>query len=96
MIAAGQNPDFICCDLIDEPMLLVYSARPAARQVALQRFGFPYALEGITLHIFDQADNPQRFLSILLDPPGQIFKGGRIKFQVSQRLLPVRFRPDAL
>ena len=96
MIAAGQNPNFICCDLIDEPVLLIYSARPATSQLALQRLGLTYALEGITLHVFDQADNPQCLLAILLDPPGQIFKGGRIKFQVSQRLLPEGFRPGAL
>lgn len=61
MVAASENPDFITRDLIDEPVLLIYPARPAACEVALERLRLPDAFEGIALHIFYQIDNPQRF-----------------------------------
>ncbi|MDT4898008.1 MAG: hypothetical protein QOH25_3085 [Acidobacteriota bacterium] len=70
MVTTRQNPDFICCDLVDKPVLLIYSSRPAACKFMLERFGLPNAFKWLTLDIFYQLNNPQSFLTILLDPPG--------------------------
>jgi hypothetical protein len=70
MIPAGENPDLVRRNLVDEAVLLIYASRPAAGQNALERFGLPDTFERVSLHVFDEGDDAQRLVSILLDPPG--------------------------
>lgn len=67
-------------------MFAIYSARPATREITLERLWLSNSMEGITLNVFDELDYTQGLAPILLYPPSQILKGSRIKFQASRRL----------
>ena len=76
MISAGENADFLCVHLIDEPMLVVGPPGPAVRACYTPKWillGFPY-----------QPNQSESLSTIVCDPPGEIFEGCRIKFQASQ------------
>jgi len=85
MISAGENPDLVLQDFIDQPIGVIDTAGPAAGKVVLQGFGLAGALERVTLHFLDQLDDAESFLAVLLNPPGQILEGCRVKFQVFHR-----------
>src|SRR6185312_179502 len=76
-------------------MLAINTARPATCQVMLQRFGFPHALKRIPLDRLDQLDDFEGFLTVLLNPPCQVFERGGIKFQASGGLHRRGFPPAA-
>jgi hypothetical protein len=40
MEPAGQNPDLVFQNLIDQPMFLIDTSRPTAGQLVLQGLGF--------------------------------------------------------
>ena len=92
MIAAGKDSDFVIEDLINNSMFLVDSSRPAALQFMFERLRFADSFEGITLDIFDEIDDAEGSLAILLNPPSQVFKSVRIKFQASHGLPQMEFR----
>ena len=96
MKSASENSDLILCDLIDEPVFLIYSTRPTTFQYMLQRFGLADSSKGIALNIFYEINNAQSLVAILLNPPGQIFKSGWIKFQASHGLPRMEYRFDVL
>src|SRR5690349_21756290 len=81
MIPAGQDSDLGLGDFVDQPMFLVDPAGPAPRQVVLQRLGLTRAGEGLALDRFNQLHDPESLLTVLLDPPGEVREGRRIKFQ---------------
>jgi len=56
-------------------MLVIDALGPATGQFVLEWFRLAYAAKWIDLGLLDQSDQARRFLSILLDPPSQVFKG---------------------
>src|SRR3990172_2315456 len=56
---------------------------PATAQLVPQGLGFADAAERIALCFLDEAEETERLLAVALDPPGQVFKGRRVKFQAS-------------
>ncbi len=93
MISAGQNPDLIVLYIIDQPMLVIDAPGPATGQFMLERLRLAGAGKGGALHLLDQLDQTQRFLAILLDPPGQILEGRGIKLgsiQNSEKIVRLR------
>src|SRR4051812_22010711 len=76
-------------------MLAIDTTRPAAGQVVLQRLGVAGALKGIPLNRLDQLDDLEGFLAVLLDPPGEVFERGGVKFQASGGLHRKEFLPVA-
>lgn len=81
MITAGENADVVFFDLIDEAVLLVDAAGPAAGKFVPERLGFAAAGKRITLNLLDELDNSQGFFSVLFHPPRQIFKCVGVKRQ---------------
>jgi hypothetical protein len=69
MVPAGEDPDLFLCDLVNEPVFLIYSARPATLHFMLQWFGLANSSERITMDFLYQANNPERLIAILLNPP---------------------------
>ena len=96
MIPAGQDSNFVLYDLINKPVFLIYSPRPAALQFMLQRLWLPDAFKRIALDIFNQIDDSKRLLAILFDPPSEVFESGKIKFQASHGLPQARVRLGVL
>ena len=95
MVTASENPDLIRLDLVDEPMLLVNSPRPAASQLVLQRLGLAFALEWVSLDVLNEFENAKRFLPVVLDPPCQVLHRRQFKDQLSHALPPARSPSDA-
>ena len=81
VVTTGENADFILLDLIDKAVLLVNAARPAAGKFMFERFGLAGAAKRITLDFLDQLEDTKSLFAVLFDPPGKIFKPGRIKLQ---------------
>jgi hypothetical protein len=54
MIAALRNQDSIPLNCINQPMTTVYSARPEAGQLVLERFWLAHAGKRLTLNIPNQ------------------------------------------
>jgi hypothetical protein len=80
MIPAGKDSDSVVLHLIHEPMLVIDAPGPATDQFVLERLGLAGSSEGCPLDLFDQFNQAQGFLAILLNPPGQILEGRGIKF----------------
>ncbi len=59
-----------------------------------QRFRFARSFERLTLNLFDRLENTQSFFTIRLDPPRQVFKGSRIKFQAWHGRPRMEYLPD--
>ncbi|HEX3142494.1 MAG TPA: hypothetical protein VHQ64_00855 [Pyrinomonadaceae bacterium] len=55
-----------------------------------------YAFERIALNVFDELNNAEGFLAILLNPPGKIVESELIKFQACHGLPQAEFRFRAL
>jgi hypothetical protein len=53
MIPALHNDDIFFVYGIDQPMFLVYAARPQACQIVAKRFGLAYAMKWIALNVSD-------------------------------------------
>ena len=73
VIATRQQSNFVVEHLINKPVFIVDSFRPATGQIMLEWFWFADASEGIILRFLDQANESHRFLAILLHPPSQVF-----------------------
>lgn len=57
MVAAGEDSDFFVGYLIDDPVFLIYAARPTAFEFVFERFGFADAGERLAPDFFYQADD---------------------------------------
>jgi hypothetical protein len=82
-IAAGQNAYLILEHLINEPMLIIDSFRPATGKFVFEWFRLSNSAEWIIFRFLSESQDAQGLLSIVLDPPSQIIYCGAIKFQVS-------------
>jgi len=69
MIPARQHPYFVLAHLINESMFFVDPLRPATRELMFERLRFADAAERIACRLLDEANDSQRFLTILLNPP---------------------------
>jgi hypothetical protein len=76
--------------LVNKPMFVIDSPRPATFELVFQRLRFSGASERIALNFSDETDDSQSLCSIMLHPLGEILEGGGIKFQVFQRLRQAR------
>ena len=83
MVAAREDSDFVFEDLIDEAMFVVDSLGPTTGQFVFEWFGLADPAERVRLCFDDQADDSQRLLAVLLDPPRQVLESRTVKFQVS-------------
>jgi hypothetical protein len=86
VVATGEDSDLVTVNVVKQTMFLVDALRPAASELMLEPepLGFANAAERIALGLLDQAKRMMRraFLRFcLLNPPGQIFECGGIKFQ---------------
>ena len=57
MVAAGQDPDFVFFDLIDQAVFLINAPGPASGKFVFERLGFAGAAERVPLNFFYQLDN---------------------------------------
>src|SRR5688500_7666265 len=81
MIATRANTNLVVQHLIDQSMFVVNALRPAAGEIPFEWFWLSHASKRIIGSFLNEADDSQRFLSIVLNPPRQVFKPDRIKFQ---------------
>jgi len=95
VVTARENSNFALLYLVDKAMFLIDASGPTAAEFMLQRLGFSDARIRIALNIPDQTNNAESHRSILFHSPRKIFKRGRGKFQVSQRLPRARALADA-
>ena len=61
MIATRKDTDFVFGNLINQPMRLVNSFRPATRQFMFERFWFANAAKWIVLRFLYQANERNAF-----------------------------------
>jgi len=84
VVAAGQDSDLFFLNLVDKPVLLVDALRPAAGEIVLEWLRLTDASEGVFLGFLNHPHDAQRLLAIVLDPPGQVVEGRRVKFQAAR------------
>src|SRR5580700_2392594 len=73
MIPRLQKVDAIGGDAINHPMLSRDPSAPATGEFVLQRLGFAYSAEWIGNNCLHEFQRLQRCLSIVPDPPGEVF-----------------------
>jgi hypothetical protein len=69
VIPAGQDPDRVLFNFIDQPVFLIDTTRPAAGKLILERLRFAGSLGRGALNFFDQLNDTKGFFAILLYPP---------------------------
>jgi hypothetical protein len=56
VISARQNPNSFVGHLIDKPMLIINSLRPATDKLVFERLGFADSAERVALGLLNQAN----------------------------------------
>jgi hypothetical protein len=79
-----QKIDSVGSYPVNEPMFLRNPPAPAAGQLEPERLGLADAREWIGEDGFHQFQRPQRSLSVILDPPGEILT----EFGLEDRITP--------
>jgi hypothetical protein len=78
MVTAGEDADsaaFINY-LVNEPVFLVYAARPATGELMLERLGLSRSFEWSALDFANESKDAKRHLTVGFHPPGKVFEGG--------------------
>lgn len=74
VIAGLEELDPISEDFVDQPIRLIYPARPDVAAEVLERFGFANANEGVSQDCLDQIQRTQGSLAVCFDPVAEIFE----------------------
>ncbi len=85
VVATGENPNLVRQHLINQPMLLVNSPRPAAGQRVPQRFRLTDAGKRIAQRFSDETDDANRLSPILFCPPCQVVERPRVELDASHK-----------
>lgn len=72
MVPTGQDTDLVFLDLIDQSVFLVDSTGPAAGKLMPERLRLAGSFKRGALHLFEQLDNAEGDLTVLLYPPAQV------------------------
>ena|GEM_PF-2050921 len=90
MKTALQDFNLLLRNLIDEPMNVIDSARPASLQVMFERLRLTNSAKWVPLNFANNPYDSQRLGAVMLNPPCKVFKTGLIKLQALKLIVSVR------